>query len=238
MSPHDKGQLNSHHEVCLQGPRKIQWVAKLLHASGPPPHVLAAPVLAVQQLAEPSTTTEALGATWALFLRKVSSVPTQVMLWTVCTSLMTAAGRAPASATQRGLDQQRPSGEMVGAGSRQGCCLQCPGWQLALLWLGCWDVSRSPTAGCHADTQPGATGMPGEGRYRARSFAGTCVHGHFQDRAWTVGESGKLFKCSQPKRLCWKSCAAGPADQREDNPGFRKEEDRSEVAVGPIWVRQ
>lgn len=63
MSPHDKGQLNSHHEVCLQGPRKIQWVAKLLHASGPPPHVLAAPVLAVQQLAEPSTTTEALGAT-------------------------------------------------------------------------------------------------------------------------------------------------------------------------------
>lgn len=63
LSPHDKGQLNSHHEVCLQGPQKIQWVAKLLHASGPPPHVLAAPLLAVQQLAEPSTTTEALGAT-------------------------------------------------------------------------------------------------------------------------------------------------------------------------------
>lgn len=31
---------------------------------------------------------------------------------------------------------------------------------------------------------------------------------------------------------------AGPADQREDNPRFRKEEGRSEVAVGPIWVRQ
>lgn len=160
LSPHAKGQLNSHHEVCLQGPWKTHQenTAKLLRASGPPPHVLAAPVLAVQQLAKPIITTEALGATQALFFRKVSSVPTQVMLWTAHVSRMTRAGRAPAPATQKGLDQHRLSGEMVGVGSRQGCCLQCPGWHLALLWLGCWYASRSPTAGCRADTQPRGTG--------------------------------------------------------------------------------
>lgn len=61
--PPCQGSAELPSRICLQGPWKTRWVAKLLHARGPSPHVLAAPVLAVQQLAEPSTITEALGAT-------------------------------------------------------------------------------------------------------------------------------------------------------------------------------
>lgn len=51
----------------------------------------------------------------------------------------------------------------------------------------------------------GGPWMSEERRIGMGSLAIASLCGHSHGRAQATGESGKLFKCSQPKRLCWKS---------------------------------
>lgn len=89
-----------------------------------------------------------------------------------------------------------PLGRWWGVGEQAGLL---PAVSRLAAFTAVWGVEMSGTALMQA---AGGTGLPKEGRPRARSFAGASVHSDFQGRALAVREFGKLLKCSQAKRLC------------------------------------
>lgn len=153
---------------------------------------------------------------------------------------MTRAGRAPALAAWSvlgwwqtlwggGEEWGRQAG-LLPAVSRLAACMLC---------LGCGNVRRSPAAGCCAGTpacrHQAAQGGETQGREALLQLVSTAI----SKAGLGLSENlGSCLNAASQSACAGNPAPAGPADQREDNPRFRKEEDRSEVAVGPIWVRQ
>lgn len=118
-----------------------------------------------------------------------------------------------------------------GWGSRQGCSVRA-----GSLHLSVWGGEMSDTAaGCRAGApawrDPAALGGDTRGW---ELFWSLCLwpfprQGSGCRRIW-----GSCLNAASQSACAGNPAPAGPTDQREDNPGFREEEDRSEVAAGPI----
>lgn len=189
-----------------------------------PPHILASPGTCG---VETCGTCGAAGA--ALASQKGRTVSLcRSLLWAAGESLMTRAGRAPV----RAGPVAAPLGSCWGArGSRQGCSVRAGSLHRSVWGGGMSDAAAGGCAGAPAWREPAAQG--GE-TWGWELFWSLCLWPLPRQGSGCWRIRGSCLNAASQSACAGNPAPAGPADQREDNPGFREEEDGSEVAVGPI----